>query len=177
VMSDKTNPPFVDMKLYRVIDKMLFVQNVIWHWWGKRNRSCKAMCTVYALMSSNKSGTEFPVLILPFHDLNRMNAQWRNCLTFRLKFYVRCHRIDEKGIVYYLSRANVSCELKLYLYWTFIAPRYIKIKKNYTSSNKVYRVNNVIDEHNYESWLKCDGDLGNEAYRWKENVPLLCLHL
>jgi hypothetical protein len=29
VMSDKTNPPFVDMKLYRVIDKMLFVQNVI----------------------------------------------------------------------------------------------------------------------------------------------------
>lgn len=29
VMSDKTNPPFVNVKLYKIIEKMLFVQNMI----------------------------------------------------------------------------------------------------------------------------------------------------
>jgi hypothetical protein len=50
-------------------------------------------------------------------------------------------------------------------------------KKNYVSSNTVCRINAIVEEHNCESRLKCDGNRGNEAYRWKEKIPLLCLHL
>ena len=62
-----------------------------------------------------------------------------------------------------------------YIYIYDISSLRSKIKKLY-SSDTFYQVNTVREEYNYESRLKCDGDLDNEAYRWKEKIPLFCFH-
>jgi len=75
-ISDKANSPFVNVQLYRILKKMLFVRNII-----DTDEEIKTVVAgqcvpMYVLTSFCNYGTKSPVFALFFHDLYRMNAQW-----------------------------------------------------------------------------------------------------